>query len=426
MNITVIGTGYVGLVTGACLADVGHTVTCVDNDSGKIDKLNAGEIPFYEPGLGVVVKRNLRNRLTFTTELVLNDIIFVCVGTPSLYDGNVDLSQLWRVLTSIKGVARVPQLVVIKSTVPPGTNAEAARRLGGAHVVVSNPEFLREGTAVSDFMYPDRIVIGAANKRDAKSLVHLYDFVKDFSPIVCMGLEDAELTKYVANGFLAMKISFINEVANICESVGANIDNVRTGIGQDKRIGFDFLNPGLGYGGSCFPKDVRGLQHIANETIGGSPLLQSVDEINSLRPLRIREKVRVALGGAYDLRGRTIAILGGAFKPRTDDIRESQGLAVAGGLVHNGADVQLYDPRAMANIKSSFSKLPGIQLEGCAMDAVSGADALVIVTEWGEFNQLPWGGVRATMKTPIIVDGRNMLDAEAMRSKGFTYYGVGR
>ncbi len=431
MNITIIGTGYVGLVTGACFADVGHKVTCVDIDAAKIKSLQQGVVPFYEPGLEELVKKNIASgNLVFTTELVANDLIFICVGTPTLENGSVDLSQLWEVLDTIKLVATSPKIVVIKSTVPPGTNAKVQAYLndGGRHVVISNPEFLREGQAVSDFFEADRVIIGTTNRVAQLVLKELYSFSPQKTSILLMGPKDAELTKYAANSFLAMKISFINEIANLCEAMGINIDNVQKGIGEDERIGYSFLQPGLGYGGSCFPKDVDALRYLARKELGGSGLLDAIDDINEGRPYQLSCTIATAIGGNYNFNGKTIAVLGAAFKPGTDDVRESQALSLIDLLLGAMGKplIRVYDPKAMDNVRAEFIGWPNLYFANDSLDAVTGADVLVIATEWPEFNRLSWDAIKGVMKTPIIVDGRNMFNAKCLRKRGFTYYGVGR
>ncbi len=428
MNITIIGTGYVGLVTGACFAAVGHKVICVDIDGAKIRSLQQGVIPIYEPGLEELVKEGIASGgLVFTTELVASDLIFVCIGTLTLEDGSVDLSQLWTVLDTIKSQANSPKIIVIKSTVPPGTNAEAHKRLSN-HVIVSNPEFLREGQAIHDFFEADRVVIGTTNRVAQLTLEELYSFSPQKTSILIMGPEDAELTKYAANSFLAMKISFINEIANLCEAMGINIDNVQKGMGEDERIGYEFLKPGLGYGGSCFPKDVDALREIAKKTMGGSSLLDAIHSVNKDRAYQLSCTIAIAIGGDYNFNGKTIAVLGAAFKPGTDDVRESQALNLIDLLLGAMGKplIRVYDPQAMDNMRAEFIDWPNLYFAQDAQDAAKGADVLVLATEWPEFNRLSWDDIKSVMQTPIVVDGRNMFNAECLRKRGFTYYGVGR
>ncbi|MCX7394157.1 MAG: UDP-glucose/GDP-mannose dehydrogenase family protein [Planctomycetales bacterium] len=431
MKLVVIGTGYVGLVTGTCFAESGNEVTCVDVDLEKITRLNYGEIPIYEPGLSELVIRNARSgRLKFTTRAVdaMADArcVFLAVGTPQNKDGAADLSIFWSALESVAPLLATDAILVIKSTVPVGTNAEAARRLraltGRSVDVASNPEFLKEGCALEDFTKPDRVVVGVCRPQVADVLYELYEpFLGTEHPYLVMSWESAEMTKYVANCLLATKISFINEIANVCESVGADINHVRKGIGHDQRIGFAFLFPGVGYGGSCFPKDVRALINVAEDK-GVSPrILQAVDNVNEAQKEILFQKLRRHFG--EDFSGRTIAVWGLAFKPRTDDIREAPALVLIDRLLAAGATVRVHDPVAMDNVR----KIYGTRLSYCQQlyDALQDADALAIMTEWNEFRVPDFEAMRRHMKQPVIFDGRNLYEPHRMRELGFHYSGIG-
>jgi UDPglucose 6-dehydrogenase len=432
MKIAIIGSGYVGLVTGTCLADSGNEVTCVDIDQAKVDGLNRGEIPIYEPGLAELVERNRESkRLAFTTDLAsavrAARLIFLAVGTPPNDDGSADLSSLWRVVDSIAPLLAQNAIVVTKSTVPVGTNAAVAARLktktGRDCDVASNPEFLKEGAAIDDFTKPDRVVVGVRRKEVGDVLRQLYaPFLRTEKPFLVMSPESAEMTKYVANALLSTKISFINEVANLCEKMDADIDEVRRGIGHDSRIGFAFLFPGAGYGGSCFPKDVRALSAMAR-ALGTPPrLLEAVHEVNEHQKTRLGDKIERHFDG--NLRGRTIAVWGLAFKPRTDDIREAPALVLIDRLLKLGAKVRVHDPEAMANVRAIYSDR--LQYAELPLAALEGAEALAIVTEWGEFRTPDFEAMRRLMKTPVIFDGRNIYDPVVMKSAGFTYYCIGK
>ena len=431
MNIVMIGTGYVGLVTGTCFAESGNEVTCVDVDLQKIDRLNKGEIPIYEPGLVELVIRNSQaGRLKFTSNAA--DVVpkakcvFLAVGTPQRDDGSADLRILWSALESVAPHLATDAVVVIKSTVPVGTNAEAARRLkeltGRVVDVASNPEFLKEGCAIDDFTKPDRVVVGVTRPEVGEVLSELYKpFLRTDHPFLVMNLESAEMTKYVANCLLATKISFINEMANICEKVGADVNHVRKGIGHDQRIGFAFLFPGVGYGGSCFPKDVRALVSVA-ERYGIVPrVLQSVDDVNVAQKEILFQKISTYFQG--DLKQKTVAIWGLAFKPRTDDIREAPALVLIDRLLAAGAKVRVHDPVAMENVR----KLYGDQLTYCQTpyDTLTDADILAIVTEWNEFRSPDFAVLRQKLRFPVIFDGRNLFNPEKMQRLGFHYSGIG-
>ncbi len=431
MKIAMIGTGYVGLVTGTCLAEGNNDVTCVDIDQKKIEALIQGEIPIYEPGLTELVQRNVRKgRLKFTTSyeeaIPSAKLVFIAVGTPQGDDGAADLSGLWKVVETLSPLLDKHAVVVIKSTVPVGTNrsvAERFRELTGRVVdVASNPEFLKEGAAIEDFTRPDRVVVGAERKEVAETLLELYrPFLRTDHPFLAMGLESAEMTKYVANCMLATKISFINEMANLCDLVGANINDVRKGIGYDARIGFSFLFPGVGYGGSCFPKDVRALMSVAERKGMPSHMLAAVDEINNRQKSVLFQKMSRHFEG--NLQGRKIALWGLAFKPRTDDIREAPSLVLIDALLAAGATVAVHDPVAQENVR----KIYGDRLLYCEhhYDTLKEADALAIVTEWNEFRNPDFHFVHHQMKTPVIFDGRNLFDPARVRSEGFTYFGIG-
>lgn len=430
MRITVIGTGYVGLVTGTCFAESGNDVTCIDIDERKIARLNDGILPIYEPGLDELVKRNLREkRITFSTELndglAESNVVFIGVGTPQSEDGSADLRALWAVADDIKRKATSPKIVVVKSTVPVGTNAKLRARLNDGpikHMTASNPEFLKEGYAVEDFMKPDRVVVGVREAEAAEALRELHSpFLRSGNPFLTMTPESAEMTKYVANAMLATKISFINEMANLCERLDADINDVRIGIGHDQRIGFQFLHPGVGYGGSCFPKDVRAMTRLGEEHHIDMEMLRAVDAINERQKSVLFGKLQELVG---DLSGKTIALWGLAFKPRTDDIREAPSLVLIRQLLDAGAEIRVHDPEALANVKEIF----GDKLTYCdrVYGTLEGADALAIVTEWQEFRNPNFAVIKELLRQPIIVDGRNLYELKNMRKFGFTYASIGR
>jgi UDPglucose 6-dehydrogenase len=431
MNITMIGTGYVGLVTGTCLAESGNDVTCVDIDHGKIERLRRGEIPIYEPGLSELVQFNVKSgRLKFTTiaaeAVPTAQCVFIAVGTPQSDDGSANLDGLWKVVETLAPLLSAQAIVVIKSTVPVGTNravAQRLRKMTGREVdVASNPEFLKEGCAIDDFARPDRVVVGVTRPEVGDVLHALYrPFLRTEHPFLVMGLESAEMTKYVANCLLATKISFINEMANLCERLGADINDVRRGIGHDQRIGFSFLFPGVGYGGSCFPKDVRALVDVAQKVHVETQILKSVDEVNNAQKHVLFAKIRAHFGDK--LKGRTIAVWGLSFKPRTDDVREAPALVLIDALLAAGGVVRVHDPVAMPNVR----KLYGERLIYCEKqyDVLEGAEALAIVTEWNEFRNANFELMRKTMRQPVIFDGRNLYDPAEMQRLGFTYSGIG-
>ena len=432
MKIAMVGTGYVGLVTGTCFADSGNDVTCIDINAAKIERLNQGKIPIYEPGLTELVVRNAAvGRLHFTTDLTgavrEAQIIYLAVGTPQSDDGSADLTALRSVVDGLAPDLRPDAIVVIKSTVPVGTNAETYARLrqltGRDCDVASNPEFLKEGAAINDFMFPDRVVVGVRRPEVAEALRELYaPFLRTEHPFLVMSPESAELTKYVANALLSTKISFINEMANLCEPMGGDINDVRRGIGHDQRIGFAFLFPGVGYGGSCFPKDVRALAAMARN-VGVAPrILEAVDHVNSEQKKVLLAKIRRHF--ANRLAGKTLAIWGLSFKPRTDDVREAPALVLIDDLLRLGVKCQVHDPEAMDNVRATY----GDRLVYAArpLDVLGGADALAINTEWGEFRNPDFAEMKRRMAQPVIFDGRNLYDPQQMREAGFTYYSIGR
>ncbi|MAX40583.1 UDP-glucose/GDP-mannose dehydrogenase family protein [Gimesia sp.] len=431
MKIAVIGTGYVGLVTGTCFAESGNQVTCIDINEQKVQKLKAGEIPIFEPGLEEMVKRNTKaRRLSFSTsyEEAIPDAkcIFIAVGTPQQDDGSANLDSIWKVAESLAPLLSEDAIVIIKSTVPVGTNrklAEMLQELTGRVVdVASNPEFLKEGAAIDDFSKPDRVVVGVSRPEISDTLHELYKpFLRTEHPFLSMELESAEMTKYVANCMLATKISFINEMANLCERVGADINQVRRGIGHDQRIGFSFLFPGAGYGGSCFPKDVSALISVAKSKQMEPSILNAVDQVNTAQKRVLFEKVNHYFEG--DLKGKTFAIWGLAFKPKTDDIREAPSLVLIDQLLQAGAQLNVHDPVAMENVKTLY----GDQLAyfDHHYDTLQGTDALIIVTEWNEFRHADFDYIRHKLLNPVIFDGRNLYEPEKMKQKGFVYIGIG-
>ncbi len=432
MRIAVIGTGYVGLVTGTCFADSGNDVTCVDIDQAKIERLRAGEIPIYEPGLEEMVRDNqAAERLAFTTDLagaVANaEVVYLAVGTPQGDDGSADMTALWSVVDGMAAHLRTDAIVVTKSTVPVGTCAKITSRLkeltSRACDVASNPEFLKEGSAIEDFIKPDRVVVGVRRPEVGNVLHELYKpFLRTEKPFLSMSPESSELTKYVANALLSTKISFINEMANLCERMGADINDVRRGIGHDSRIGFAFLFPGVGYGGSCFPKDVRALVRMAEDHGVEPRMMRTVDSVNEHQKQVILEKLDKHFGG--NLRGKTIAIWGLAFKPRTDDIREAPALVLIDWLLSQGASVRVHDPEAVDNVRRIYND----KLAYCPkpMQAIEGADALAIMTEWGDYQRPEFRAIFQKMKKPVIFDGRNLYEPWAMERLGFTYHSIGR
>lgn len=432
VKIAVIGTGYVGLVTGTCFAESGNEVTCVDINAAKVARLQKGEIPIYEPGLQELVSRNVgHGRLTFTTDTMAAVkgamLVYLAVGTPSADDGSADLSGLWGAVKSFAGQLGRDAVVITKSTVPVGTNAAIYKLLqeltGRECDVASNPEFLKEGAAINDFMYPDRVVVGVRTKYAEELLRKLYSpFLRTDKPFLVMTPESAELTKYVANAMLSTKISFINEMANLCERMGGDINDVRRGIGHDRRIGFEFLFPGVGYGGSCFPKDVRALIHMA-KSHGVRPLMmQAVEDTNNNQKNVLIEKISNHFDG--QLKGKTFAIWGLSFKPKTDDIREAPALVLIHHLLKHGATCRVHDPEAIGNVKAEL----GDKLVYCdqPLATLDGADALAINTEWNEFRQPNFAEMKRRLKVPLVFDGRNLYDPQQMAELGFVYLSIGR
>jgi UDPglucose 6-dehydrogenase len=435
MKIAMIGTGYVGLVTGTCFAETGNDVTCMDIDAAKVERLRRGEVPIYEPGLAELVRRNAtHNRLRFTTELVSAvkgaDLAFIAVGTPQADDGRADLASLFKVVEGVAACLERKTIVVIKSTVPVGTNAKVFRRLkeltGHEFDVASNPEFLKEGAAIDDFTRPDRVVVGVRRRETADALHDLHrPFLRTERPFLSMSPESAEMTKYVANALLAMKISFINEMANLCDRLGADVNEVRRGIGHDERIGFAFLFPGLGYGGSCFPKDVRALAALASDAGLETRLLPAIDEVNNRQKTILLAKIEKELGPS--LAGKKVAVWGLAFKPRTDDIREAPALAMIDLLLERGATVHVHDPEAMTNVRSKYADrlLYADETYG-PYSTLEKADALLICTEWKEYQNPDFALMLKLMKRPLVFDGRNLYEPARLRDAGFTYYSIGR
>jgi UDPglucose 6-dehydrogenase len=439
MKIAVVGTGYVGLVTATCLAEGGNDVIGVDKDRRKVDTLRTGKLPIYEPGLLELVQRNGREgRLKFTTDLaegvVPARLIFLAVGTPQSADGAADLSAMWAVTDGIAAAlkanpaAAAGKVVVVKSTVPVGTNRKIAERLAAAGCpagveVVSNPEFLKEGAAIDDFMKPDRVVVGVRRPEAAEVVREVYaPFLRTERPYLVMTPESAEMTKYAANAMLATKISFINEMANLCDRVGADVNDVRRGIGHDQRIGFQFLFPGPGYGGSCFPKDVRAIVSLAKQHDLPLHLMSAVDQVNEAQKQVLVRKVKKHYGDG--LAGKTLAVWGLAFKPRTDDVREAPALTFLDAMLAAGARCRVHDPEAMANVRETY----GDKLTYCdrPYGAVEGADGLVIVTEWQEFRNPDFEVIKRLVRERVIFDGRNLYEPKQMAALGFTYYGIGR
>ncbi len=434
MDICVIGTGYVGLVTGTCFADSGNRVVCMDTDAGKIARLQKGEIPIYEPGLAELVRRNVADgRLRFTTDLAEavghGRICFIAVGTPPGEDGSADLRYVLDVARGIAGAMDGHRVIVNKSTVPVGTGALVRKvmeeRTTHAFAVVSNPEFLKEGAAIDDFTKPDRVVVGLETP-DAEIqalMTELYSpFVRTENPILFMDIRSSEMTKYVANAMLATKISFINEMANLCEHLGADVNQVRKGIGYDRRIGFQFIHPGVGYGGSCFPKDVKAIMHMGEQL--GQPLdiMRAVDAVNDRQKQVLFHKVRRHFAG--ELAGREIAVWGLSFKPKTDDMREAPSITIIERLLGAGARVRVHDPVAMDEARRHFGDRIVYAPE--PYGALDGADALLVVTEWNEFRLPDFGEIRRRMRMPVIFDGRNLYDPGRMVGYGFIYHSIGR
>lgn len=428
MNLAIVGSGYVGLVTGACFAEVGHKVICVDNDLKKVHRLQDGQIPIYEPGLEDLVKKNVAaGRLSFTSSIgeavEASKVIFIAVPTPPQADGSVDLSFVEGVAREIATHIKEYRIVVDKSTVPVKTGEKVAQTINrynpGAPIdVVSNPEFLREGSAVEDLMKPDRIVIGVSSERAVAVMKEIYEPFK--APILVTDLNSAELIKHASNSFLALKISYINAVAAICEASGANVERVAEGMGADKRIGRAFLNTGIGYGGSCFPKDLSAFIRISEELGYNFRLLKEVEAINRDQKERFLKKIREAL---WVLRHKKIGVLGLAFKGNTDDVRSSVAIAIVQQLIAEGAEIRAYDPQAMEKARAL---VPEAKMTASAEEVADGADALLLLTEWNEFKSIPWPAIKKRMLSPLLFDGRNLLNPDELRSLGFTYTSIGR
>ena len=439
MKITIIGSGYVGLVSGACFADLGNDVVCLDVDEKKIAQLRAGGIPIYEPGLQQLVSHNVAaGRLRFTTDIdesvAHGAVQFIAVGTPSDQDGSADMRYVIAAARNIGRSMNEYRVIVNKSTVPVGTServrASIAEKLKKRGLdlpfsVVSNPEFLKEGAAVGDFMRPDRIVVGSSDERATQIMRQLYaPILRNHDRILVMDPRSAELTKYAANAMLATRISFMNELANLAEKVGANIESVRQGIGSDQRIGYHFLYAGVGYGGSCFPKDIQALQHTAGEYGVQLTIVDSVEKANRTQKQRLLEKVRGRFGEHLD--GRHFAVWGLSFKPNTDDMREAPSRVVINGLLSRGASITAYDPVAMEEGKKVFAEEPGVRFASSTVGALDGADALIIVTEWKEFRSPDFADMKRRLKSPVVFDGRNLYDPAMMRDAGIEYFSVGR
>jgi len=440
LKITIVGSGYVGLVSGACFAEMGNKVTCVDIDEKKIDKLNNGIIPIFEPGLEAMVIRNLKNKnIFFTTDLANaiedSQIVFIAVGTPMGDDGSADLQYVLAVAKSI-GESMTKELVVVdKSTVPIGTadkvretiqNELDKRQLQINFHVVSNPEFLKEGAAIDDFMKPDRVVIGADTKFAFEVMKQLYSpFFRTHDRFITMDIRSAEMTKYAANAMLATKISFMNEIANICEHVGADANQVRIGIGSDKRIGYHFIYPGVGYGGACFPKDIKALQKVAEAHHYQPKIIKAVEEVNNSQKLMIAQKIVKRFG--EDLTGFTFGLWGLAFKPGTDDMREAPAIYIVKELEKRGAEVNAYDPKAIEESKKFYLKdAKNIKYCNSKYEVLQNADALILLTEWKEFRSPDFEEIKAQLKSPIIFDGRNQYNAFNLENNGFEYYQIGK
>jgi UDPglucose 6-dehydrogenase len=443
MKIAVIGTGYVGLVTGTCLAESGNDVICMDIDERKIEMLNSGKVPIYEPGLEELIKRNVaHDRLTFTTDMSKavkkSDIIFIAVGTPPGEDGAADLKHVLDATRQIGRHMNGYKIIINKSTVPVGTaekvKAAVAAKTAYSFDVVSNPEFLKEGSAIEDFMKPDRVVIGADNARAMEIMQDLYaPFIRKGDRILVMDVRSAEMTKYASNAMLATKISFINEMAIICASLGADIDNVRKGMGYDKRIGFEFMFPGVGYGGSCFPKDVNALVQTARNHGVEAKVLKAVEAVNEQQKALLSNMIikhfaamgtKKGVKTAKPLAGKTFAVWGLAFKPRTDDMREAPSVVIINNLLRAGATIKAHDPVAMNEARKIFKKR--IQCSEDDYEILRGADALAVVTEWSEFRTPDFKKIKKLLKKPLIFDGRNIYNKSELRKLGFTYYSIGR
>ena len=435
MNIAVVGTGYVGLVAGACFAEMGNEVVCVDVNSKKVTALQNGEVPIFEPGLEDLVRSNAKSgRLTFTNSLhdavQVSDVIFIAVGTPQDEDGSADLTYVLAVANGIGECMNAPKVVVDKSTVPVGTAdlvKAAIEKVAKYPVeVVSNPEFLKEGAAIDDFMRPDRVVVGVASEHAANVMRELYrPFVRTNNPILIMDIRSAEMTKYAANTMLALRVSFMNEIANLCEGAGADINKVRVGIGTDSRIGMSFIFPGIGYGGSCLPKDVQALIKTGKDHGIDLKIARSVEDVNKSQKMLMVRKI-IEHYRSEDLAGKTFAVWGLAFKPKTDDVREAPALTICSELVKRGARVRVYDPEANDTFREKFGAHSNLECVKDNYEALKGADALIVFTEWNAFRQPNFKLIKQELVKPVVFDGRNIYDIADMRSYGFTYYSVGR
>ncbi len=439
MKLAVIGSGYVGLVTGACFADMGNRVVCVDNDQRKIEMLNQGEIPIYEPGLKeLVLSNSAAGRLAFTTDvksaIQASDIIFIAVGTPPDEDGSADLQYVLAVASDIARYMQEYVIVVDKSTVPVGTadlvHATISQGLKQRGVdipfaVVSNPEFLKEGAAIEDFMKPDRVVVGVDDPRVGEIMRELYlPFNRTSDRVIVMSIRSAEMTKYAANAMLATKISFMNELSRLCEALGADIAEVRHGIGSDSRIGYKFIYPGVGYGGSCFPKDVKALIQMSRQA-GLEPfIMQAVEDVNESQKRILVRKVKALFGD--DLSGKTFCVWGLAFKPQTDDMREAPAIVIIDALIQSGAKIQAFDPVAMDEARRIFGDQPALTFCQDEYEAAQGSDALLLVTEWHQFRYPDFARIKANLKQPVVFDGRNLYDPKHLKEMGFVYHGIGR
>lgn len=432
MRICVVGTGYVGLVAGTCLAEMGNKVICVDNNEEKLEKLRNGIVPIYEPGLEELIKVNVaEDRLSFSSDLKTavekSLVCFIAVGTPQGEDGSAELKYVYQVAKDIGKSINNYKVIVDKSTVPVGTADKVTEiiKQETAHDfdVVSNPEFLKQGAAVDDFLKPDRVVIGSNSQKATEIMQELYaPFLRTGNPVIIMDVRSAEMTKYASNSFLAVKISYANEIANICEKVGANAEMVRIGMCSDKRIGSQFLFPGLGYGGSCFPKDVKALLKTAKDNECDTQMLEAADSINKLQRKLFVDKILRHFGG--DVKGKTFAVWGLAFKPKTDDMREAPAITIINSLLEHGAKVQAYDPKAFDSAKIYFGDK--ITYSKNSYEALNNADALLLLTEWNEFRRPDFDRIKSTLQNPLIFDGRNQYDAKRMRERGFTYYSIGK
>lgn len=439
MKLAVIGSGYVGLTSGACFADMGNNVICVDNDSRKIDMLNRGEIPIFEPGLESMVKRNVaEGRISFSTDIKKaveeSLILFIAVGTPPEEDGSADLSHVLAAAGEIAEHMNDYKIIVDKSTVPVGTADRVKARIRevlnqrGSKLdfeVVSNPEFLKEGAAIEDFMRPDRVVIGTDSEQAAHAMRTLYaPFNRTHDRVIVMSIRSAEMTKYAANALLATKISFINEISRLCEAYGADVEEVRNGIGSDSRIGYKFIYPGVGYGGSCFPKDIKALIHMSSAVAYDSRILKAVEAVNQDQKHLLVQKLISHFG--QNLKGKTFAVWGLAFKPQTDDMREAPAIVIIRALIAAGAKIRAFDPVAMNEAKRILGNLEGFILCSDEYEALKGADAMLLITEWRQFRYPDFKRIKAELKEAVIFDGRNQYDPKALRELGFTYYGIGR